>query len=75
MQIAADLTDSLCSCGLTKQFEPVSREGYNSPPPVDPSAKGKSIWKLFPELKDTAVDRELRKVIEDHVQVSYESLP
>ena len=34
--------------------------------------KGKSIWTLFPELKGTAVEREIRRVIEDHVQVSYE---
>jgi PAS domain S-box-containing protein len=34
--------------------------------------KGKSFWELFPELKDTIVERELRLVIEDHVQISFE---
>jgi PAS domain S-box-containing protein len=34
--------------------------------------KGKSIWEVFPDLKGTIVERELRQVIEDHVQVSYE---
>jgi PAS domain S-box-containing protein len=34
--------------------------------------KGKSVWELFPELKGTVVERELRQVIEDHTQVSYE---
>jgi PAS domain S-box-containing protein len=34
--------------------------------------KGKSVWEVFPELKDTVVERELRQVIVDHVQVSYE---
>ena len=34
--------------------------------------KGKSLWELFPELKGTIVERELRQVIEDHTQVSYE---
>lgn len=34
--------------------------------------KGKSAWDLFPELKGTIVEREIRHVIEDHVQVSYE---
>ena len=39
----------------------------------DPAAmKGKSVWELFPELKGTTVERELRHVIEDHVQVNYE---
>jgi PAS domain S-box-containing protein len=34
--------------------------------------KGKSIWDLFPDLKGTLVEREIRHVIKDHVQVSYE---
>lgn len=34
--------------------------------------KGKCAWDLFPDLKGTVVERELRHVIEDHVQVSYE---
>ncbi len=34
--------------------------------------KGKSVWELFPELKGTLVERELRSVIEDHMQVSFE---
>ena len=34
--------------------------------------KGKSVWELFPELKGTLVERELRAVIEDHMQVSFE---
>ena len=34
--------------------------------------KGKSVWELFPELKGTPAERELRRVIEDHVQVSFE---
>lgn len=36
------------------------------------SMKGQSVWVLFPELKGTTVERELRHVIEDHAQVSYE---
>jgi PAS domain S-box-containing protein len=34
--------------------------------------KGKSIWQLFPDLKGTLVERQLRSVIEDHMQVSFE---
>jgi PAS domain S-box-containing protein len=34
--------------------------------------KGKSVWEVFPELKGTVVERELRQVIEEHMQVSYE---
>lgn len=34
--------------------------------------KGKSVWELFPDLKGTIVERELRSVIEDHMQVSFE---
>jgi len=34
--------------------------------------KGKSIWELFPELKGTLVERELRAVIQDHMQVNFE---
>ena len=34
--------------------------------------KGKSVWELFPELKGTLVERELRQVLQDHVQVSFE---
>ena len=30
------------------------------------------MWELFPELKGTLVEKELRQVLEDHVQVSYE---
>ena len=33
---------------------------------------GRSTWELFPELKETFVERELRQVLEDHVQVAYE---
>ena len=40
---------------------------------LDPqNMKGKSVWELFPELKGTLVEKELRQVLEDHVQVSYE---
>jgi PAS domain S-box-containing protein len=39
---------------------------------LDPQQmKGKSVWELFPEPKGTLVERELRQVIEDHVQVCY----
>lgn len=39
----------------------------------DPQAmKGKSAWDLFPDLKGTLVEREIRHVIEDHVQATYE---
>src|SRR4029078_8077570 len=34
--------------------------------------KGKSVWEIFPELKGTLVERELRSLLEDHVQVSFE---
>ena len=34
--------------------------------------KGKSIWEIFPDLKGTTVERELRSVIEDHMQASFE---
>lgn len=34
--------------------------------------KGKSVWQVFPDLKGTAVERELRSVIEDHMQISFE---
>ena len=34
--------------------------------------KGKSIWEVFPELKGSLVERELRTVIEDHNQVSFD---
>ena len=34
--------------------------------------KGKSVWELFPELKGTPVERDLRSVLEDHVQVRFE---
>jgi PAS domain S-box-containing protein len=40
---------------------------------LDPQQmKGKSLWEVFPDLKGTIVERELRHVIEDHTQVSYE---
>jgi PAS domain S-box-containing protein len=34
--------------------------------------KGRSVWELFPEIKGTIVERELRQVIENHAQVTYE---
>jgi PAS domain S-box-containing protein len=34
--------------------------------------KGNSVWEVWPELKGTFVERELRHAIEDHVQVSFE---
>jgi PAS domain S-box-containing protein len=40
---------------------------------LDPTTmKGQSVWEVFPELKGTVVEKELRAVLEDHVQVSYE---
>jgi PAS domain S-box-containing protein len=40
---------------------------------LDPeNMKGKSVWELFPDLKGTLVERELRRVIQDHVQISFE---
>ena len=34
--------------------------------------KGNSLWEVWPQLKGTFVERELRQAIEDHVQVSFE---
>lgn len=34
--------------------------------------KGKSVWELFPDLKGTTVERELRSVMQDHMQISFE---
>jgi PAS domain S-box-containing protein len=34
--------------------------------------KGQSLLELFPELKGTPFERELRQIIEDHTQVSFE---
>src|SRR5687767_13798374 len=31
------------------------------------SMKGKSVWEVFPELKGSLIERELRQVLEDHV--------
>jgi PAS domain S-box-containing protein len=40
---------------------------------LDPQLmKGKSVWELFPDLKGTLVERELRQVIEDHAPITYE---
>jgi PAS domain S-box-containing protein len=40
---------------------------------VDPKTiVGKSVWEVFPDLKGTRVERELRSVIQDHMQVSFE---
>jgi PAS domain S-box-containing protein len=34
--------------------------------------KGKLVWDLFPALKGSVVEREIRSVLPDHVQVSFE---
>src|ERR1044072_7472650 len=40
---------------------------------VDPQEmKGKSVWEVFPDLKATIVERELREVIENHTPVEFE---
>jgi PAS domain-containing protein len=40
---------------------------------LDPqSMKGRSVWEVFPDLKGTIIERELRQVLDDHVQVNYE---
>ena len=40
---------------------------------LDPQQmKGKSLWEVFPDLKGTVIERELRQVLDDHVQVTYE---
>jgi PAS domain S-box-containing protein len=40
---------------------------------LDPQQmKGKSVWELFPDLKGTLVERELRQVIEAHAPITYE---
>lgn len=40
---------------------------------LDPEhMKGKRIWDVLPELKGTVVERELRLVIEEHMQISFE---
>jgi PAS domain S-box-containing protein len=40
---------------------------------LDPQdMKGKSVWELFPDLKGSVVERELRSVLQDHVQISFE---
>jgi PAS domain S-box-containing protein len=40
---------------------------------LDPqSMKGRSVWQVFPDLKGTIIERELRQVLGDHVQVNYE---
>jgi PAS domain S-box-containing protein len=40
---------------------------------LDPqSMKRRSVWEVFPDLKGTIIERELRQVLDDHVQVTYE---
>ena len=40
---------------------------------LDPlTMKGKFVWEVFPELQGTLVEKELRQVLEDHVQVNYQ---
>lgn len=40
---------------------------------LDPQVmKAKSVWEVFPDLKGTLVERELRSVIDDRVQISFE---
>jgi PAS domain S-box-containing protein len=40
---------------------------------LDPGQmKGKSVWEVFPDLKGTLVERELRSVLEDHRQITFE---
>ena len=40
---------------------------------LDPQhMKGKSVWEVFPDLKGTVIERELRQVLDEHVQVTYE---
>ena len=39
---------------------------------VPQQMKGQSVWDVFPDLKGTLVERELRAVIEDHVPISFE---
>jgi PAS domain-containing protein len=34
--------------------------------------KGNSFWEVWPQLKGTFVEKELSRVIDDHVQVSFE---
>ena len=35
---------------------------------------GKSVWEVFPDVKDTIVERELRKALEDHTSIKFEFL-
>jgi PAS domain S-box-containing protein len=35
---------------------------------------GRSVWEVFPELKGTIVERDIRKALEDDVSISYEFL-
>ena len=35
---------------------------------------GKSVWELFPEVRGTVVERELRKALEDHASIKFEFL-
>ena len=38
---------------------------------LDPqNMKGESVWEVFPDLKGTVIERELRQVLDDHVQVT-----
>ena len=40
---------------------------------LDPEQmKGKSVWEVFPDFKDTIIERELHSVIEGHMQISFE---
>jgi PAS domain S-box-containing protein len=35
---------------------------------------GKSVWEMFPEVKGTIVERELRKALDDHASIKFEFL-
>jgi len=40
---------------------------------LDPQQmKGKAVWEVFPDLKGTVVERELRSVIDEHMQINFE---
>lgn len=37
--------------------------------------RGQSVWGLFPEMKGTIIERELRSAIKEHREVSFEFCP
>ena len=77
LAILEDISDGVVSLDREGKYLSINKaaakifRGLNRDPQ---SINGKRVWEVFPEAKDTIVEREIKRALKDQTSIQYEFL-